>query len=115
MEEKLIKNNLIDYSILYHQQDKTNMNSERSRLQTFKDWPNIQDENPLAIPSNLARAGLYYQPIPSQINTGILFMKIIIYKLYKGEGSTKIVGMDRCVCFRCKAVFSGWESLGDPW
>jgi hypothetical protein len=77
------------------------MCSERARLHTFKDWPKI--ENTLATPASLARAGLFYQPIPSPGPAS------------PGVASPKIIGMDRCVCFKCKAVFLSWETLSNPW
>jgi hypothetical protein len=54
----------------------------------------------LATPANLARAGLYYAPAPSQMTT---------------DGASKIVGMDRCNCYKCKIAFASWENHASPW
>jgi len=26
-----------------------------------------------------------------------------------------VIGLDRCLCYKCKQPFSEWESLGHPW
>eukprot|EP00003_Mantamonas_plastica_P031843 TRINITY_DN842_c0_g1_i2.p1 TRINITY_DN842_c0_g1~~TRINITY_DN842_c0_g1_i2.p1 ORF type:complete len:264 (+),score=52.95 TRINITY_DN842_c0_g1_i2:648-1439(+) len=75
---------------------------ELARLQTFhttSNWPH--QTHKFAQPSELASAGFFHDPNPTQTTTS--------------DGSITIVGMDRCVTYCCELSVQNWEHEDNPW
>lgn len=70
--------------------NKSLMNCEYNRLESFKLWPHPTSTY-FAKPSTLAESGFYYEP------------------------KYDLSGIDRCVCFSCQLSLESWEPLDDPW
>eukprot|EP01114_Cavostelium_apophysatum_P004654 TRINITY_DN1498_c0_g2_i4.p1 TRINITY_DN1498_c0_g2~~TRINITY_DN1498_c0_g2_i4.p1 ORF type:complete len:2306 (-),score=584.47 TRINITY_DN1498_c0_g2_i4:5005-11922(-) len=83
----------------YAESTKKCYESEYCRLNTFKKW--TRSKNPSAVPTRLAKSGLYFQPSSDTDS--------------QSEDDDS-VGEDKCVCFSCSTSLADWEnqSTGNP-